>query len=103
VERAVKLDLSVQRHAGYALLAAALFGASAPAAKLLLAHASPLVLAGLLYLGSGLGLALVRTARRAFGRATARAPLHRELRGRQWLSLAGAVASGGVLAPVLLL
>ena len=37
----------------YALIAALGFGLSAPLAKLLLASASPLLLAGLLYLGAG--------------------------------------------------
>ncbi len=96
------IDFRLQRYAGYALLAAALFGASTPAAKLLLAQASPLVLAGLLYLGSGLGLALVRVARGLRNDGPQRA-LRDELRGRQWLWLAGAVLMGGVLAPVLLM
>ena len=39
----------------HALLAAALFGASTPFAKLLVGEMSPWLLAGLLYLGSGLG------------------------------------------------
>ena len=43
---------------GCALGAAALFGASTPFAKLLLGEVSPLMLAGILYLGSGIGLAL---------------------------------------------
>src|SRR6266496_5253401 len=47
----------VRRGPLLALLAAALFGVSAPLAKMLLAHASPQLLAGLLYLGSGTGLA----------------------------------------------
>lgn len=47
----------------YALAAAALFGASTPLAKLLGAQISPILLAGLLYLGSGLGLTLLRFAR----------------------------------------
>ena len=42
------------------LAAAALFGASAPLSKVLLPALSPLVLAGLLYLGAGLGLGLAR-------------------------------------------
>jgi hypothetical protein len=42
--------------AGYGLLAAALFGASTPMAKLAIAGIQPLMLAGLLYLGSGVGL-----------------------------------------------
>jgi hypothetical protein len=38
-----------------ALLAAVLFGLSAPIAKLLLGDLSPQLLAGLLYIGSGIG------------------------------------------------
>ncbi len=41
----------------YALLAAALFGASTPVAKLLVGDMAPVLLCGLLYLGSGIGLA----------------------------------------------
>ena len=52
------IDLRVQRYALLALLAAALFGVSTPLAKLLLVSSSPIMLAGLLYLGSGLGLLL---------------------------------------------
>src|SRR5580693_5528525 len=46
-----------------ALIAALLFGASTPLAKLLLHDVSPLLLAGLLYAGSGLGLLLVLALR----------------------------------------
>ena len=42
-----------------ALLAAALFGASTPLAKLLLGAMGPTTLAGLLYLGAGGGLTMV--------------------------------------------
>jgi drug/metabolite transporter (DMT)-like permease len=45
------------------LLAAALFGAGTPLAKLLLAQASPWLLAALLYLGSGVGLFVLRLLR----------------------------------------
>ena len=48
------------------LLAAMLFGAGTPLAKLLLGQISPWLLATLLYLGSGIGLWLVR---REIGRA----------------------------------
>jgi drug/metabolite transporter (DMT)-like permease len=48
-----------------ALAAAALFGAGAPFAKLLLADTSAWLLAAILYLGSGIGLAFVRRVRRA--------------------------------------
>ena len=52
------------RGALFGLAAAALFGASAPLSKRLLPEVSPLVLAGLLYLGAGLSLLLYRGARR---------------------------------------
>jgi drug/metabolite transporter (DMT)-like permease len=77
-----------------ALAAALLFGAGAPFAKRLLVEVSPWLLAGLLYLGSGLGLALYR----ALGRA---APVHPTR--AEWRWLAGATLAGGVLGPVLLL
>ncbi|MEJ7809581.1 MAG: EamA family transporter [Gemmatimonadaceae bacterium] len=88
-----------RRGVGLALAAAALFGVSAPFAKLLLRGAAPQLLAGLLYLGSGVGLALVwlYRGRRASGRREA--PLTR--RDAPWL--AGAIAFGGVAGPLLLM
>jgi drug/metabolite transporter (DMT)-like permease len=77
-----------------ALAAAVLFGAGTPLAKLLLGSVDPWMLAGLLYLGSGLGLGLFRLVRRA--------PRVRLAR-REVLPLAGAIAFGGILAPVLLM
>ena len=50
---------------GLALAAAVLFGLSAPAAKLLAGTVDPWLLAGLLYLGSGIGLGLYRLAQRS--------------------------------------
>lgn len=47
----------------HALPAAALFGVSTPFAKLLVGHLSPVLLAGLLYLGGGLGLMALRLVR----------------------------------------
>src|SRR6266478_7493001 len=47
----------------YALLAAVLFGASTPLAKELLGDMQPITLAGLLYAGSGAGLAMVQLLR----------------------------------------
>ena len=79
-----------------ALVAAILFGVSAPFSKLLLRAASPQLLAGLLYLGSGSGLTLVWIARRHRRRE---APLTR--RDIPWL--AAAIAFGGVLGPLLLM
>jgi drug/metabolite transporter (DMT)-like permease len=81
-----------------ALGAAVLFGASAPLAKQLLVDISPQLLAGILYLGSGLGLGIWLVARRGFSFAT-EAPLH-----RSDLSLLGiAISFGGVIAPLLLM
>ena len=83
-----------------ALLAALLFGASTPAAKIFLRSLSPLEAAGALYLGSGLGLAIWRSARRFRRDAVKREPLvgHSEL---GWLI--GAIVSGGIVASVLLM
>ena len=77
----------------FAIAAALLFGVSAPLAKLFLDQISPLLLAALLYLGSGLGLGLLRLGR---GRPAG-------LNSKDWLWLALAILAGGVLAPVLLL
>lgn len=77
-----------------ALGAALLFGAGTPAAKLLLGPVSPWLLAALLYLGSGIGLALVRVFRGG-GRA--------RLAPGELKWLAGAIVAGGMLGPVLLM
>jgi len=82
----------------FALAAAALFGASAPAAKALLGTVSPQLLAGLLYLGSGVGLAIVSTWR---GRSDRASEARLTVRDAPWLG--GAILFGGVLGPVLLL
>lgn len=92
------IDLTSQRHALLALLAAALFGISAPLAKELVGSLAPVALAGLLYLGSGLALGFVYLVRRRQA-PQATAPLR--LRHVPWLL--GAVAFGGVLGPLLLL
>lgn len=74
--------------------AALLFGASTPLAKLLIQGINPWLLAGLLYLGSGLGLWLYRR----FIQAPAVKLPSAEAR---WL--AGSVVLGGIIAPVLLM
>ncbi|HEU0197591.1 MAG TPA: DMT family transporter [Nevskiaceae bacterium] len=76
--------------------AAVLFGASTPLAKALLREVSPILLAGLLYLGSGIGLALIRLIRDRGWRSPA-------LNAHKWLWLLLAIGFGGVLGPVLLM
>ena len=77
-----------------ALGAALLFGAGTPFAKLLLSAIGPWLLAGLLYLGSGVGLTLYRLLTRA---PKARLPK------QEWPWFAGAIAAGGIVGPVLLM
>lgn len=81
-----------------ALLAAILFGVSTPLAKGLLQGVSPQVLAGLFYIGSGVGLATLSQLR--YGGLVRK---EASLTGRDVPWLSGAVVFGGVLAPVLLL
>lgn len=80
----------------HALLAAALFGASTPFAKLLVGEMSPWLLAGLLYLGSGLGLAALRLVR---DRGWTPSGL---VKG-EWPWLLGAILFGGVAGPLALM
>ena len=80
------------------LLAALFFGASAPLSKLLLGDVPPVLMAAFLYLGSGTGISLIK--------------LYQQLTSNQkeagikspdvkWL--AGAIISGGILAPIILM
>lgn len=79
-----------------ALTAAALFGASTPLAKQLLRDAAPVLLAGLLYLGSGIGISLIRLIRDRGWRTPS-------LSGREWFWLLLAIGFGGVLGPLALM
>lgn len=88
----------LRRGALYGLAAAALFGASAPLAKLLLNDAGPLVLAGLLYLGAGIGLTV---AKPAVGRR--RFPAEAPLRRGDLPLLVGLTVAGGIAGPILML
>jgi drug/metabolite transporter (DMT)-like permease len=71
-----------------------LFGAGTPLAKLLLDGLGPWLLAGLLYLGSGVGLTAYRIA--------SRQPAVRLARAEAGWFIA-AIAAGGVVGPVLLM
>ena len=85
-----------------ALLAAALFGATTPLAKTLLGTLSPFMVAGLFYLGSGVGLALgifVQRLRRTTGERQNQSRI--QVAEVPWLL--GAIAAGGVAGPALLM
>lgn len=82
-----------------ALSSAVLFGASTPFAKVLLGAIDPWMLAGLLYLGSGIGLFFVRIVRRASPTDHGEAAL----RGKDWPWFGGAVLAGGFVGPLLLM
>jgi hypothetical protein len=43
---------------GYAIAAAAFYALNVPCSKMLLAHISPVFMAGLLYIGAGLGIGI---------------------------------------------
>jgi drug/metabolite transporter (DMT)-like permease len=82
-----------------ALLAALFFGASAPIAKFLLGdNIAPIYLAAFLYLGSGIGTFLVRLTQRMRAK-NAEADIKKP--DIKWL--AGAIISGGILAPIILM
>jgi drug/metabolite transporter (DMT)-like permease len=90
--------MSVPGHArGIAsgLGAAVLFGVSTPLAKLLLPSSGTFMLAGLLYLGAGIGLTVIAPFRRA-GREAA-------LRQGDLPTLGAMVVAGGIVGPLLLL
>jgi drug/metabolite transporter (DMT)-like permease len=81
-----------------ALGSALLSGAATPLAKLLLDDIDPWLLASLLYLGSGLGLAAYRLVR-----GGDRSRQLAKLAKNEWRWLAGAVVAGGIVGPVLLM
>jgi drug/metabolite transporter (DMT)-like permease len=83
-------------------LAAVLFGLSAPLSKLLLKDIPPVALAGLLYLGAFAGLALYAVVRRVLGGRRAGGD-ERPLRRADLPWLAGAIVSGGIAGPILLM
>jgi drug/metabolite transporter (DMT)-like permease len=89
----------VDRSVGAAIGAALLFGLSTPLAKGLVGDVPPLLLAGLLYVGSGLGLLVLLGGRVAAGR---RAGITWP-RGVEIGWLLGAILAGGALGPFLLM
>ncbi|MRS98087.1 EamA family transporter [Ralstonia pickettii] len=91
------------RNAAPALAAALLFGASTPLAKTLTGAISPILLAGLLYLGSGLGLAGVLLVRRLTRKTNAPVKTAPAIPRREIPWLLGAILAGGVAGPALLM
>lgn len=85
---------NIRRGGLLAIAAAVLFGLSTPAAKAIVGNVHPLLLAGLLYLGSGLGLGVIGLLRRSQGVRLRRADA-------PWLL--ATVAFGGALGPALLM
>lgn len=81
------------RGVAYGLVAAALFGVSAPVAKVLLPAIDPLVLAGLLYLGGGLALSI----------APRRGPREPPIGRADAAPLVAIALLGGVAGPLLML
>lgn len=83
-----------------ALIAALLFGASAPLAKLLLGEIEPIPLAAFLYLGSGIGLLGIKLFQHINRRGSDR---EAQIKKPDYLWLVGAIFAGGVAAPITLL
>src|SRR5579872_7226491 len=84
----------------YAISAAMLFGASTPAAKYLLGNVDPWLLAGLLYLGSGLGLLIVFIIQFFLNSVSLK---EASLESTDWKWLGGATLSGGIIGPIFLM
>lgn len=85
---------NIRRGGLLAIAAALLFGLSTPAAKAIVGSLQPLLLAGLLYLGSGLGLSIIILVGHRHGAQLKRADL-------PWLL--ATVVFGGALGPALLM
>lgn len=82
-----------------AIMAAALFGASAPLAKILLGKIDPILLAALLYIGCGFGLLFIHI----FKVITKKIEKEASLESKDFSWLVGAILSGGVVAPIILM
>ena len=81
-----------------ALLAALFFGASAPISKLLLGEVPPVLMAAFLYLGSGTGISLIKLYQRLTSNQKEAGIKSPDVK---WLT--GAIVSGGILAPIILM
>ena len=86
-----------------ALAAALLFGASTPLAKVLTGNLSPLLLAGLLYVGSGIGLGVLLLGRKLLARGGSLPSASPGIPRAELPWLLGAIVAGGMLGPALLM
>lgn len=82
----------------YVILSAVLFGIATPLSKLLIKQISPVVLAGLLYVGAFLGLSVHTLGKKAFGKNVG--PRDQRLDKHDFGWLAGAIIAGGIVAPI---
>ncbi len=82
-----------------AFIAAFLFSASAPLSKLLLNGISPIMLAGLIYFGSGIALLTIKGVKILLNKQQ----LNNDFNRREILYLIGSVLIGGVIAPIILM
>jgi drug/metabolite transporter (DMT)-like permease len=80
----------------FAIATALLFGTNTPLAKLFLNDVQPWMLAGLMYLGGGIGLAPFLLFRKKQLSTSS-------LQLKDWKSLLGSMLTGGLAAPVLLM
>jgi drug/metabolite transporter (DMT)-like permease len=96
------VDRYVSKNRGYlyAILASVLFGASTPAAKFLLDNVNPWLLAGLLYLGSAVGLLIILIIQVSSQKVSLQ---EAALKYDDWKWLGGATLLGGIVGPVLLM
>ncbi|PWT88518.1 MAG: EamA family transporter [Blastocatellia bacterium] len=98
--RLISSNENINKGPAFALVAAVLFGLSTPLAKLLLGQLEPILLAALLYLGSGIGLTAWIILRRSIA---GEKPREARLKGIDLPWLGSAILSGGIIGPVLLL
>jgi drug/metabolite transporter (DMT)-like permease len=92
-------NLKILSHSGalYALIAAGLFGISPTLTKMVIGDWSPILIAGILYLGSGIGLLVIIK----YQKIDAKSEFQKLSNIHRW-KLLGAIISGGILAPICL-
>ena len=83
----------------FAVAAAVLFGLSSPLARVLIGSIDPWLLAGVLYLGSGLGMALIQLIRTF----ASKKPTQIKIAPKEIPWLMGVIFFGGIAGPVLLM